>query len=289
MYLKQIEQLIVLQEVDDEVILLEQELEKLPEEVAQRERKSERLAQRAQQLTEKSELLKKQQQRLKAEIEENATLFKKSKDKLMLAGNTREYHAMTREMDNLEKVNRTREEEYTTLVEELERQNTAQEELKEETQNLHTDLEERRNNLEKALAATQKRLDTLLEKRNTACQVVPAPVLTRYEFIRSRIENPVIVRVEEGVCSGCYILIPPQIYNDLQKGEQIISCPNCQRLIYWNGLFDQQTTAPEKSSTAKKEKKAVKKPANKKTAAQKKTPAKKTTAQKTKQDKEDAT
>ena len=60
------------------------------------------------------------------------------------------------------------------------------------------------------------------------------PILKRYEFIRSRIKNPVIVPVDAGICSGCHISIPPQSFIELQKGIQILSCPNCQRLIYWS-------------------------------------------------------
>ena len=55
----------------------------------------------------------------------------------------------------------------------------------------------------------------------------------RYEFIRRRLEHPVIVAVKEGICSGCHIAVPPQSFIELQRGQQILSCPNCQRLIFW--------------------------------------------------------
>jgi uncharacterized protein len=65
----------------------------------------------------------------------------------------------------------------------------------------------------------------------------------RYEFIRSRISNPVIVPVTQGICNGCHISIPPQSYIELQKGQQILSCPNCQRLIYWSEHFVSEESA----------------------------------------------
>ena len=27
--------------------------------------------------------------------------------------------------------------------------------------------------------------------------------------------------------------IPPQLYNELQRSEQILCCPNCNRILYW--------------------------------------------------------
>jgi hypothetical protein len=33
------------------------------------------------------------------------------------------------------------------------------------------------------------------------------------------------------------VVIPPQAFIDLQKGEQILSCPNCLRIIFWERHF----------------------------------------------------
>ncbi len=243
LYLKQIEQLVVLQRVDNEILLLERELQDAPQEVTALEEQSKALADQATQLNEKIELLKNQQKRLDTEIEDNEMKIKKSKNKLMMVQNTREHQAMVREMDSLEKINRTREDEQVALAEELARQDEFRKEMDGKSTTLVADLDTKRSSLDKRMAEAQKRLSTLGSKRKNACGVVPPPILGRYEFIRSRISNPVIVPVDGGVCGGCHISIPPQIFNDLQKGTQIISCPNCQRLIYWCEHFTEQDAA----------------------------------------------
>jgi len=243
LYLNQIEQLVILQRVDNEILLLEKELQESPREVMALEEQSKVLTEQANQLVEKIELLKSQQKRLDSEIEDNEMKIKKSKNKLMMVQNTREHQAMVREMDSLEKINRTREEEQIALAEELARQEESRQEMDGKTSALLADLEKKRNSLDKRMADAQKRLSALAGKRKNACGVVPPPILGRYEFIRSRIANPVIVPVDGGVCGGCHISIPPQIFNDLQKGTQIISCPNCQRLIYWCEHFNEQDAA----------------------------------------------
>ncbi len=251
MYLKQIEQLVVLQQVDDEIIILETDLADAPNEVAELEQSNLAMQERTGQLQEKIDLLKSQQKRLGEEIEDNAHKIKKSKNKLMMVGNTREYHAMMREMDNMEKINRTREEELAALGEELKRQLEAMDEIQVEAKELEGQLAERRSSLETRMKEAKSRLDKLAKRRQKACKVVPPPILGRYEFIRARISNPVIVPVEAGVCGGCHIAIPPQIYNDLQKGSQIISCPNCQRLTYWTEHFSVDDAAAAEAKSIK--------------------------------------
>ncbi|BDQ34639.1 zinc ribbon domain-containing protein [Pseudodesulfovibrio portus] len=233
MYQKQIEQLIVLQEVDDEILTLRSEVEQAPQELADLEAQMDEFRERRSRIDEKMDILKEQQKKLTNEIEEDAGKIKKSKNKLMLVGNTKEYHAMMREMDSLEKLNRMRDDEQTAVREELTRQTDATSSLTEEMSDVQEQYGALKTTLDERLEKASKKLDSLGRKRKKACKAVPPPILGRYEFIRERMENPVIVPVSHGVCSGCNIMIPPQSYNDLQRGQQILSCPNCQRLIYW--------------------------------------------------------
>ncbi|MBU1611991.1 MAG: hypothetical protein KKC99_09115 [Proteobacteria bacterium] len=233
MYQKQIEQLVILQNVDDEIIILEKELEDAPKELIELETSLQELRDRETQIDEKLDILKTQQVKLDDEIVEDASRVKKSKNKLMLVGNTKEYHAMMREMDSLEKLNRMREEEKIAVVEELGRQAEAKAEMTEEMGVVKEQYNAKKATLDERVAEAKKRLDSLGKRRTKAGKVVPGPILGRYEFIRERMQNPVIVSVAEGVCGGCHIMIPPQVYNELQKGTQILGCPNCQRLIYW--------------------------------------------------------
>ena len=238
MYQKQIEQLIVLQEVDDEILTLQIEVEQAPKELVDLEAQMEEFRERRTHIVEKMDILKEQQKKLTNEIEEDAGKIKKSKNKLMLVANTKEYHAMMREMDSLEKLNRMRDEEHEAVREELKRQTEATSSLSEEKSGVQEQYDALKTTLDERLEKATKKLESLSRKRKKACKTVPPPILGRYEFIRERMENPVIVPVAGGVCSGCNIMIPPQAYNDLQRGHQILSCPNCQRLIYWKAHLE---------------------------------------------------
>lgn len=251
MYLKQIEQLVVLQKVDDEIVVLQDELQRAPQQIEELENRSREIDHNSEIIRDKIKYLLDQQKRLETEIEGDSLRMKKSKSKMMMVGNTKEYHAMMREMDNLEKQNRGREEEKGTVAEELTRQNQELKDIEERASTLGTELEAARESLNARVQAAQASLATLQARRDEACEAVPKPILKRYEFIRSRLKNPVIVPVEAGICSGCHISIPPQSFIELQKGIQILSCPNCQRLIYWSDHIKREDTPEEAAETTK--------------------------------------
>lgn len=239
LYLDQIAQLVALQRVDDEIFSIEQEMEKAPREVeALREEFAALQAEKAR-LDDKMAHLREQAKRIDFDIDTDLDKMSKGKDKLMQVGNAKEYHAMMREMDTLEKTSRTREEEKITLADELERQNAAMADVAERYAGMESDLKAKEESLDARLTEASRKRAGLDNERAEAGKNIPAPVLARYEFIRQRLSHPVIVPVDTGVCSGCNIAIPPQGYIELQRGSQILSCPNCQRLIYWDQHFSE--------------------------------------------------
>ncbi|MDD6181277.1 MAG: zinc ribbon domain-containing protein [Desulfovibrionaceae bacterium] len=246
-YLKQIKQLVELQKVDDVIYSVRKELQEAPQELKALEERFAEIEGNRARIVEKLDHLQDQQKRLSSEIDDDSARLKKSKSKLMQVENTREYHAMMREMDSMEKINRSREEEKFALLEELQLQSDRLAEIDLTYTGVKAELEVKRDGLQGKLDAAEARLADLEEQRAASSSQVPQPVFQRYEFIRSRLEHPVIVPVKEGICSGCNIAIPPQTFIELQRGQQILSCPNCQRLIYWCEHF----SAPEAEAPKK--------------------------------------
>jgi predicted nucleic acid-binding Zn-ribbon protein len=250
-YFEQIKQLVELQKVDDAIHVVNLELQRAPDELKKLEQRFEVLEKQRNYILEKISHLQDQQKRVVLEIEEDAIRIKKSKNKLMQVENTREYHAIMREMDSMEKVNRSREEEKMTLYEELQRQNDALEKIDQEYGAVKTELKEKQSGLEEKLQKAQQDLDRLKATRAKTSKAIPQPVFMRYEFIRQRITHPVIVAVKEGICSGCHIAVPPQSFIELQRGQQILSCPNCQRLIFWCEHFSDEESPETPQESAK--------------------------------------
>lgn len=233
LYLKQIAQLVELQKVDDAIYTVKMELKRAPQELESLEQRFNALDAQRNKVLDKLNHIQEQQKRISLEIDDDSVRLKKSKSKLMQVGNTREYHAMMREMDSMEKLNRSREEEKLALLEELQLQNEALAEVDQTYLAVKAELDVKREGLQERMDRAAERLEGLEKIRSTTGSEIPEPVFMRYEFIRFRLEHPVIVPVNVDICSGCHIAIPPQSFIELQRGQQILSCPNCQRLVYW--------------------------------------------------------
>jgi hypothetical protein len=55
----------------------------------------------------------------------------------------------------------------------------------------------------------------------------------KYEMIFSRRGGVAVVEVRSGICQGCRMRVPPQLFNEIQRNEQVLLCPSCQRMLFW--------------------------------------------------------
>lgn len=240
LYMEQIKQLVVLQRVDSEIIALEKALQEAPAHLQELQKRLQYLEDQDRIIQDKMDIVLEQKSKLESEIEADEHLIKKHKNKLLQVENPKEHHAIMREMDTLEKNNRQRKEELETVLADLHDIQERKASLERDIADVRARIDEQQAQIDDKLREKRERMGKLLQEKEQATRAIPEPILVRYNFIRQRLESPVIVPVTEGVCQGCHIVIPPQNYIDLQKGEQILSCPNCQRIMYWDKHFAPQ-------------------------------------------------
>ena len=88
-----------------------------------------------------------------------------------------------------------------------------------------------------ALRETVGRLGSEIEReraeRTRLMERVERNLGLKYEMIFKRRGGLAVVEVRGGICQGCRMRVPPQLYNEIQRNEQVILCPSCQRMLYW--------------------------------------------------------
>ncbi len=72
----------------------------------------------------------------------------------------------------------------------------------------------------------------LYSKREETVRAMDKKILAFYEKIRNWAGNTAVVKVEKQACMGCYMKINDKAYSDLIKGEDIVTCPHCGRVLY---------------------------------------------------------
>lgn len=162
--------------------------------------------------------------------------LKKTRNRLLEVKTNKEYHAMLKEIETNEEKNSEIEDRIIYILEEID---DVREGLKSKEEELNTyrlkyekersEIEKEINSVDSELSACQKKIDDVREK-------IDADLLKKYEIIKEKRNDIAVISVWNGVCGGCHMNIPPQMYNELQKSEDLMLCPNCNRIIYWSDI-----------------------------------------------------
>lgn len=84
----------------------------------------------------------------------------------------------------------------------------------------------------------KKELAELELNRGELAAAVEAGALSRYErLLKNKGEN-VVVGIPHGVCGGCHMKFPPQIVLSCKQEQEIVTCPNCGRILYYTRDMD---------------------------------------------------
>jgi len=60
---------------------------------------------------------------------------------------------------------------------------------------------------------------------------IPPGMFKGYEKLREGRRGLAVAEARAGGCMGCNMQLPPQMYNNLHKCEDLVTCPHCQRIL----------------------------------------------------------
>jgi len=87
-------------------------------------------------------------------------------------------------------------------------------------------------------ANLKNELAELLTHRQELSGAVDEIARGRYErLMKSKGEN-VVVGVQHGVCGGCHMRLPPQLVVQCQGQQELVTCSNCGRILYYTADMD---------------------------------------------------
>ena len=155
------------------------------------------------------------------------------KKRLLNVGSTKEYNAVEKEIDALQKSGEQVEEELLHLAEVIESTEQAIRGKEGMIKELRDSLGQDESEAETQLVGFDKKIRGLESRTNEARGEVSKRVLHKYDFIRSRRPGLAIVSAKDGHCTGCFMALPPQLYIQVQRGETLETCPSCQRIFYF--------------------------------------------------------
>ena len=228
----ELQTLLELQEIDLKILALKKELDKAPLHLNTLKEAQAKKEEELNILKERLSSLQERKFEVEDELQMETERLKKSQKKLTTIKTEREYHALLKEIDEIKKANKEREDEILEAEEEIEKVTAEIEAKKKELDEINAQVK----NEEKVLAEKTKeittQMDALNEDRAKVEKEVQPSLLSKYMFLRDKRAGFVVVSVVQGVCGGCNMNIPPQLFNELLRDDRIYTCPTCQRFIY---------------------------------------------------------
>jgi predicted nucleic acid-binding Zn-ribbon protein len=91
---------------------------------------------------------------------------------------------------------------------------------------------EEKAELDDKIKKNQEELEKLEEQEKQISEGIDPETL--YKFQRIIIRNTKgIVAVKGNVCEGCQMILPAQFANEVRKGDKIMFCPYCSRILFY--------------------------------------------------------
>ncbi len=165
-----------------------------------------------------------------AEAEMQREQYEKQMD---LIKTQREYEALDKEIkDAIDKEQQFRkdilreEKEVEDLTTSLEREEEMIKQQEEELKNEQERIKKESKEKEKVLA-------DLVKEEEDIIPGLDEEILFKFERIIRSKEGLGIVPVKGNVCTGCHMILPTQFVNDVRTRENILFCPYCSRILFY--------------------------------------------------------
>lgn len=104
---------------------------------------------------------------------------------------------------------------------------------------LQTKLKAEEEDIKEIKVAVDKEIETINEernlvyaKRNELLEQFDKKILSFYEKIKRWAKDTAVVPVKKQACFGCFMKINDKTYAEVIKGEEIVNCLHCGRILY---------------------------------------------------------
>lgn len=174
----------------------------------------------------------KQRNELTSDLRTMSNQVEQSRDKLNRSRTERESNAAQRELEELRKLIRDREDEITRLDGDTSAVRTSVESTEAEHKKISDELAAKEGDIQAKVAQLETDRNQAGGGRADIVKKLPPQLYRRYEMIRAK-RGAAITQTSDGTCKACNMALPPQLFHRLRREPIIEQCPSCNRLIYF--------------------------------------------------------
>ena len=230
---EQIELLIDLQEKEQAKACIQAELDRIPEQIEHMKAGLAENEGRIQELEATVAALKKAYRDYEAQVQTHQSRIEKRNAQLRSVKTNPEYKALLKEIDEIRSSTAEIEDK---MLQCLEDQEVAEKQLAQANAEYKAQQQENQDKIEEleAYAREQRKArDNLAADCEEILPHINKEMLERYRFAQEQTGSRLaVVGARDSTCTGCHMNIPPQLFNELFRGDELRFCPHCYRILY---------------------------------------------------------
>jgi hypothetical protein len=223
-----------LQEVDNRLTGLASEIAALPKHIADIEKKL--VAHERRLEADRAALAANQKERKKCEgdIQVQEQKISKLKDQMLQAKTNEQYRAFQHEIDFCSNEIRKAEDRILELMGEADPLDKAVKAAEGALKVEKAQVESEKTVARERTAVDEKAAAELRHEREGMVKEITPAIYNRYEHVRRVRKGIAVAEAINGRCSRCQILLRPQFFQDLKRGNTVMTCESCLRILYYN-------------------------------------------------------
>ncbi len=228
-----IEKLLILQDRDRRLRRIESELAHIDPERQELKSKGDDAQARLDAAKLRVKQLETERKRLELDVEAKKQLIERYANQQLETRKNEEYRALAHEIEMCRTDITKIEDQEIELMEQAEQVQQEAARLTREAADARQLAEEQASRLGEREQSLRRELAQLGSDREELAAAVDSGVRSRYErLVKSKGEN-VVVGVQHGVCGGCHMKLPAQVLVTCQQEQEIVTCTNCGRILYY--------------------------------------------------------
>ncbi|MEW6002620.1 MAG: C4-type zinc ribbon domain-containing protein [Nitrospirota bacterium] len=230
---EQIKYLVELQQIDSKIFEKKSAIDRIPLKMADTEASLREAQKELDELKRRHESIEKKRREEERELDDVNQKIKKLKDRTAEIKTNKEYQAHLREIEAAEKERYAVEDEILNLMEAIEASSSKIKSGEAKLKAERDKSEASKRELQKEMKEAEKEFMALKEARTGFVNKIDREIYDIYIALLESANGLAVTEAREEVCQGCNMNIPPQLFVEIKRNEEIIHCPQCHRILYY--------------------------------------------------------
>ena len=224
-----------LQQIDLALKTIQEGRDRYPKELKRLDEKHKIEKDRMQKEKEKVELLEKERRKKEGLLSVEQEKIKRTEGRMFEIKTNKEYQAILHEIEIIKDSNSREEEEILRLMDEIDEVKNGLAKKEKEVAVALEKIEAEKKTIEEKMIRDDAGWKEQKERREVLAKQLESRLYRLYTTLKEKRQEMSVVRAIHEICQGCFLNIPPQMFNEVQKNNTLIQCPHCNRILYWDG------------------------------------------------------